>query len=242
MSPRSVAHGVFQSDLRLTHGGKFEHGFLSGFVSSLGGSAMIKYGANMDIGSKVALSAALGGTAEVLGGGKFANGAVTGAYVMMFNHLMHEWHPTRTGAAKNAAEKTTTTGNETSVLVYKDDSGNEYYWVSPHDSRNSSTSSYWVEPPPTETSNLILVEEFHYSVKDGPLDNGKPTIIKGSFQDWQTARQLNIRVTHTTIGVGSWTFEPTLFFRQPTAVLYREYLHWNKVRPIEPPEWYKPKQ
>ena len=37
--------------------------FLSGFVSSLGGSAMIKYGGNMDIGSKVALSAALGGTA-----------------------------------------------------------------------------------------------------------------------------------------------------------------------------------
>ncbi|NCA84613.1 MAG: hypothetical protein EOM83_03460 [Clostridia bacterium] len=71
LTPRSVAHGLLQSDLRLTHGGKFEHGFLSGFVSSLGGSAMIKYGANMDISSKVALSAALGGTAEVLGGGKF---------------------------------------------------------------------------------------------------------------------------------------------------------------------------
>ncbi|NCA87234.1 MAG: hypothetical protein EOM83_17015, partial [Clostridia bacterium] len=56
-------------------------------ISSLGGSAMMKYGGNMDIGSKVALSAALGGTAEVLGGGKFTNGAVTGAYVMMFNHL-----------------------------------------------------------------------------------------------------------------------------------------------------------
>jgi hypothetical protein len=51
---------------------------------------MIKYGGNMDIGSKVALSAALGGTAEALGGGKFANGAVTGAYVMMFNHLMEQ--------------------------------------------------------------------------------------------------------------------------------------------------------
>jgi len=33
------------------------------------------------------------GTAEKLGGGKFANGAVTGAYVMMFNHLQYEWHP-----------------------------------------------------------------------------------------------------------------------------------------------------
>ncbi|MCK9271843.1 MAG: hypothetical protein M0P50_15515, partial [Bacteroidales bacterium] len=77
----------FNGAMRMAQGGKFEHGFLSGFVSSLGGSAMIKYGGNMDIGSKVALSAALGGTAEALGGGKFANGAVTGAYVMMFNHL-----------------------------------------------------------------------------------------------------------------------------------------------------------
>ncbi len=76
--------------MRMIQGGKFEHGFLSGFVSSLGGTAMMKYGANMDIGAKVALSAALGGTAEALGGGKFANGAVTGAYVMMFNHLMEQ--------------------------------------------------------------------------------------------------------------------------------------------------------
>jgi len=39
---------------------------------------------------KTAISATIGGTAEALGGGKFANGAVTGAYVMMLNHLMHD--------------------------------------------------------------------------------------------------------------------------------------------------------
>jgi hypothetical protein len=32
---------------------------------------------------KIMISAAIGGTAEALGGGKFANGAVTGAYVMI---------------------------------------------------------------------------------------------------------------------------------------------------------------
>lgn len=42
---------------------------------------------NMSFETKIALSAAIGGTAEALGGGKFANGAITGAYVMMFNHL-----------------------------------------------------------------------------------------------------------------------------------------------------------
>ncbi len=43
---------------------------------------------NMSTGAQVTMSAVIGGTAEKLGGGKFANGAVTGAYVMMFNHLM----------------------------------------------------------------------------------------------------------------------------------------------------------
>jgi hypothetical protein len=42
---------------------------------------------NMSLGAKVTMSAVIGGTTEKLGGGKFANGAVTGAYVMMFNHL-----------------------------------------------------------------------------------------------------------------------------------------------------------
>jgi len=72
--------------MRLAQGGKFEHGFMSGFVSSLAGSSMAN-SPNMKIAEKIALSAVIGGAAEKLGGGKFANGAVTGAYVMMFNHL-----------------------------------------------------------------------------------------------------------------------------------------------------------
>jgi len=73
--------------MRLAQGGKFEHGFIPGFVSSLAGSSMAN-SPNMKIAEKIALSVVIGGTAEKLGGGKFANGAVTGAYVMMFNHLM----------------------------------------------------------------------------------------------------------------------------------------------------------
>jgi hypothetical protein len=45
---------------------------------------------NMSTGTQVAMSAVIGGTAEKLGGGKFANGAVTGAYVTMFNHMYKE--------------------------------------------------------------------------------------------------------------------------------------------------------
>jgi hypothetical protein len=39
----------------------------------------------------------MGGTASVASGGKFANGAVTGAYVMLFNHMMHENKPGKMG-------------------------------------------------------------------------------------------------------------------------------------------------
>jgi hypothetical protein len=72
-------------------------------------------GGNMTIGNKVILSAAIGGTAEALGGGKparrndsgggFSNGAVTGAYVMMFNHLMHitQDPPKKNGNNKKSA-------------------------------------------------------------------------------------------------------------------------------------------
>ena len=44
----------------------------------------------MSVGMQVAMAGAIGGTAEALGGGKFANGAVTGAYVVMFNHFKNE--------------------------------------------------------------------------------------------------------------------------------------------------------
>jgi hypothetical protein len=59
-------------------------------IASLGGSAMQSYGGNMTFTEKTAIAAVIGGTAEALGGGKFANGAVTGAFVMAYNHLMHE--------------------------------------------------------------------------------------------------------------------------------------------------------
>ena len=83
---QALVHGTKDGAIRKAQGGKFEHGFMSGFVSSLGGS-MIQGSQKLGYVEKVLIAAAIGGTAEKLGGGKFANGAVTGAYVMMFNHM-----------------------------------------------------------------------------------------------------------------------------------------------------------
>jgi hypothetical protein len=41
-------------------------------------------------GKMVTVSALIGGTTSVVSGGKFASGAITGAFVYMFNHALHE--------------------------------------------------------------------------------------------------------------------------------------------------------
>ena len=219
---RALAHGTFNGAMRMAQGGKFHHGFLSGFVSSLGGSYMDKNRGDMTVIEKIAISAAIGGTAEALGGGKFANGAVTGAYVMAFNHLLHseKWHPTRKEAAEATRTRTETTGNEASYLVYKGEDGEECYWEVPPDPRDGPGISYWDEP--TEASGLTLVENVHYSTEFITDVNGNYGRAKGSYQDWEVARDYNITVTHVTIGVGVWIFKPSEYFSQPIAVLFRD--------------------
>jgi len=91
---RAFSHGVVQGTSRMLQGGKLIHGFFAGFVSSLaasyGGILASKNVGNVKefMGSYV-IPIVAGGTAETLGGGKFANGAVTGAFVGLFNHGMH---------------------------------------------------------------------------------------------------------------------------------------------------------
>ncbi len=84
-------------------GGRFELGFLSGFASSLGASYSNKVSNKM--GVMVGIAAAVGGTAEVLGGGKFANGAVTGAFVALFNHKNHNLQSKSVGRLLNEKQK-----------------------------------------------------------------------------------------------------------------------------------------
>lgn len=84
---KASVHGTFQGGIGVAQGGRFKHGFYSGFVSSLSSSVM---DADWHIGIRAPLVVALGGTAERLGGGKFANGAVTAAFVFALNHERHE--------------------------------------------------------------------------------------------------------------------------------------------------------
>jgi len=81
---RAMAHGVTRAGLGKAKGGTYRSGFWSGFVGSIAPVDGIKH-----MEARVLASAVAGGTASVLGGGKFTNGAMSAAFVRLFNHESH---------------------------------------------------------------------------------------------------------------------------------------------------------
>lgn len=94
-----VANGMIGGMFSIGHKGGFLAGFMAAGFSSLGDTADFDTG---DFTGNVLVHAALGGVGSVLGGGKFANGAVTGA----FGYVAHA-----------ALDNTTDTGSEATRLL-----------------------------------------------------------------------------------------------------------------------------
>ena len=96
------AHGITQGAITAAQGGKFQHGFFSAAFSAGAEGFTSKINSNA---GKVAASSVVGGTASALGGGKFANGAITGAYVMLFtigtDGTFQQIPPTFTNISRN---------------------------------------------------------------------------------------------------------------------------------------------
>jgi hypothetical protein len=83
---RAAAHGSSQGLITEAQGGEFRHGFYAAAFSSAASPALGKWFPNPEqISQRTAVAAAIGGTASVLGGGKFANGALSGAFTHLFN-------------------------------------------------------------------------------------------------------------------------------------------------------------
>lgn len=80
-----TAHGISSGAFTELAGGDFGAGFAAGMAGSFGGSIAQSRGGVQ--GFLVATIA--GGTASELGGGKFANGAISGAFVYLLNHQAH---------------------------------------------------------------------------------------------------------------------------------------------------------
>ncbi len=100
-----AAHGVAGGLMSEMQGGSFKSGFLAaGFTQ---GASELGLFDNLGSRSANAIGAAIvGGTASVIGGGKFANGAMTGAFSRLFNDLNDNQ------IAGRAAERATVEGLE----------------------------------------------------------------------------------------------------------------------------------
>jgi len=88
---RATAHGTLGGAVEEAQGGEFRHGFYAGFAGSevgsvVGSGPLGKIGGPAGIALRTAIAAVAGGTAAELGGGKFANGALTAAFQHLFNH------------------------------------------------------------------------------------------------------------------------------------------------------------
>ena len=85
-------HGTVGGITSVLQGGRFGHGFASAGVAALGSA----FNNSQYIGRagfsplRVAIGAAIGGTASRITGGKFANGAITGAFSQAFNNEQAE--------------------------------------------------------------------------------------------------------------------------------------------------------
>jgi RHS repeat-associated protein len=86
-----LAHGVVGGAMEIGEGGAFEHGFWSAALTESFAPAIDNIDADTTGISayRAAAAAIIGGTAEALGGGKFADGAITGAFSRMFNDDLH---------------------------------------------------------------------------------------------------------------------------------------------------------
>ena len=107
---KAISHGISQGAISaMQHG---EGAFRSGFWGAAAGSYFPadKFAKTME--GKIFAAAMVGGTASILGGGKFANGAMSAAMVMMFNHLSSP--PLRVEAVRSEGSD----GTELDVTIY----------------------------------------------------------------------------------------------------------------------------
>ncbi|WP_072682471.1 FG-GAP-like repeat-containing protein [Arcobacter sp. LA11] len=83
---KAIAHGISRAGINKLQGGKWNAGFWSGFTASAFSPGTTLGGE--DSGGfilRTTIAGVIGGTASELSGGKFANGAVSAAFVHMFN-------------------------------------------------------------------------------------------------------------------------------------------------------------
>ncbi len=96
---KAFLHGVTQGGINELGGGDFTSGFLGGLASHMTSKFQIKGlgtpqdGNNVKMVARTMVAATVGGTVASIGGGKFANGAISAAFVHLYNAEGHNLFP-----------------------------------------------------------------------------------------------------------------------------------------------------
>lgn len=131
-----LAHGAAGGVMSVLQGGKFGHGFASAGVTQAFAGAIDSIGGNMGSSEwasagnralRIASAAVVGGTASSMSGGKFANGALTGAFSRAFNDEAHVQKAKLTHMRKilyDTLERSDNYGTrEEGYIIYEGDNG-----------------------------------------------------------------------------------------------------------------------
>nr|VFK64474.1 MAG: protein of unknown function (DUF4329) [Candidatus Kentron sp. UNK]VFK71103.1 MAG: protein of unknown function (DUF4329) [Candidatus Kentron sp. UNK] len=134
---KTVAHGVAQGGLSELAGGDFRSGFLGGMIGHGVGGWSRGVFTGTDAGSVIGrtmAAAVAGGASAKLGGGKFANGAMTGAFAHLFSNeaktltkKFSSQHDAARDALNVANPSSISEGREYGGMVYKNPDGTYSY-------------------------------------------------------------------------------------------------------------------
>ena len=116
---KSIAHGLSQAGIQKIRTGTGKGAFLSGFIASGFSVGNSGYGGVM---GRTAIMVIVGGTVSEIGGGKFANGAMTAAFVHLYNAEMGgfgAWKKSSIGAGKGGTVKFKVGGKYREIYIDK---------------------------------------------------------------------------------------------------------------------------
>lgn len=82
-------HTFTEGGLDALQGGNAVHGFMMGLTSSAGGYFIDNNLGSLGKAGEITANSMLSGLVDEIGGGKFANGAITGAFSLILNDWAH---------------------------------------------------------------------------------------------------------------------------------------------------------
>ena len=143
---------------------------------------MAAYGGSLKAGGQLAVQCVVGGTISELGGGNFANGAVTAAFAFMFNHVAHEVRE----QTKAALEASLEMADNAYSLVGEPDLDDHCNWflrdqmkevgIYP-DVNYDISAGEWGDPNKKNIGGWVIIDD------KSPMQNGDIMAFKKNYGD-----------------------------------------------------------